>query len=66
MLPNSKAIPSNNIICNDFKYTPYNIHNAQPMQYIVYVIQDNPDTFRVLIDLIVWGKNVKVVHSPHA
>ena len=62
----NNVIPLNNTIWNEFRYIPYSIHNAHPMQYMVYVNQESPDTFRVLIDFIVWGKNAIVVQKPHA
>jgi hypothetical protein len=54
------------MIWKESKYTPYSTHNAHPIQYIVYVIHDSPDTLRVRIDFIAWGKKVIVVHNPHA
>ena len=59
-------MPSNSMIWKDFRYTPYSTHNAHPIQYIVYVIHDSPDTLRVRIDFIAWGRKVMVVHNPHA
>ena len=59
---NNNVIASDTIICIDFKYIPYKIQNTNPVQYIIYIVKDNPDTFFVLMDFIAWGKNAMVVH----
>jgi len=65
-LLNIKVILLNNIIWKEFRYTPYRIQNTKPMQYIIYIDKDKPDTFFVIIDFIAWGRNAIVVQAPHA
>ena len=66
MLLNIKVILLNNIIWNECKYTPYRTQNTNPMQYMIYIDNESPDTFLVMIDFIAWGKNAMVVQKPLA
>ena len=58
---NKSVMVSDTIICIDFKYIPYKIQNTKPVQYIIYIVKESPDTFLVMIDFIAWGKNATVV-----
>ena len=61
---NAKVTTSQIIIWIDFKYIPYSIQNTNPVQYIMYIDKDNPETFLVTIDLIAWGIKETIVHIP--
>ncbi len=62
---NDNVMVSEITIWIDFRYIPYNIQNTKPVQYIKYIVRDNPETSFVLIDFIACGKKAIVVHVQH-